>query len=164
MSNKETVHMLEQAVLTVSTELKAYEICQPWIRIDEQSLWRELVACILGSQVPFELAQAAVSQLSAGGLLNVEDCLRDAEQFQLRIVEALLGPIHIPVMGFGNCRRYRYPHLRGSHIRRTAECIYRGGGSIRNLLNVSGDCYDARISIMSATIGIGPKQSRSLSE
>jgi N-glycosylase/DNA lyase len=143
----------------VSTHLRAYETCPPWTRIDEQSLWRELVACILGSQVPFELAQAAVSRLSARGLLNVEDCLRDGEQFQLRIVEALLDPIHIPEMRSGNCRRYRYPHLRGSHIRRTAESIYQVGESIGNLLNVSTDSYDARMRIMSATIGVGPKQS-----
>jgi N-glycosylase/DNA lyase len=33
------------------------------------------------------------------------------------------------------------------------------GESIRNLLNVSRDSYDARMRIMSTTIGVGPKQS-----
>ena len=153
LSNK-----LEQTVLKVYQAIDKRNL-DNWRHHNEQSLWYELVACILGSKVPFEHAQASATNLQARELLNVEDCLRNCLQFETRIAEALSVPMFsrsIPERTW----RYRYPRLRANHIRRTAELVYQNHGSLRAILEAGKDNpRDARVGIMDASVGLGPKQS-----
>ena len=149
---------LELAVLQVSERLGVTKPGSNWVQTSEHLLWHELVACILGSTVSFEHAQAAARHLDVEGLLGVADCLSNREQFELRIIEALSSPIYPPVTRSGKGRRYRYPRLRANHIRRSAESIYQSGRSIKYLLRCSKDAPSARMRIISTAVGIGPKQ------
>ena len=90
---------------------------------DEDRLWYELVACFLGSQVPFELAQAAASHLNEEGLLDFQRhdmsyCAREQS-----ISAALSKPIFPPITKSGVGRKYRYPNTKALQIRKTAEAI-----------------------------------------
>lgn len=149
---------LEQAVLKVYEAINKKH-CRNWKDHDESYLWQELVACILGSKVPFEHAQTALTQLKRRGLLDVNDYLKNDIQFETKIAEALSIPMvyeRTPKRIF----RYRYPRLRANHICRTAELIYRRQGSIKAILEAGGDDPRlTRIRIMSSSVGVGPKQS-----
>ncbi len=146
------------------TVLKVYEAIDKthsknWEYYDESYLWHELVACILGSKVPFEQAQTAVMQLRTKGLLNVDGCIKDSQRFETKIAEALSVPM-VCQRTDEHAFRYRYPRLRANHIRRTAELVYQKRGSIRGILESGGnDPHETRVKIMNASVGIGPKQS-----
>ena len=149
---------LELAVLKVSQRLSTITPPTNWAQWSEDSLWHELIACMLGSMVSFEHAQAAADYLNTKGLLNVANHLRNPRKFELRLFKALSSPVYPPVTRSGNGRKYRYPKLRANHIRRTAESIYQAGESIRNLLYSGKDSRDTRVRIMGAAVGVGPKQ------
>lgn len=159
MAKLEISDKLEPAVLNISERLSAIKPRLHWVQRTEHSLWYELVACMLGSMVSFEHAQAAARYLATMGLLDVANCLSNRQQFELKLIEALSSAIYPPLTQSGDGRKYRYPRLRANHITRTAESIYQAGESIRNLLYSSKDSRDARMKIMSAAVGIGPKQS-----
>ena len=149
---------LELAVMKTSQRLSTIKPRSNWAQCSENSLWYELIACMLGSMVSFEHAQVAVDYLNTKGLLDVANHLRDPREFELRVFEALSSPIYPPVTRSGDGRKYRYPKLRANHIRRTAESIYQAGGSIRNLLNSGKSSRDTRVRIMGTAVGVGPKQ------
>lgn len=157
MSDKLLSNKLEQAVLRVYQSIDKRNLMN-WMNCSEQSLWYELVACILGSKVPFEHAQAAASCLHDRGLLDVEDCFCNSLQFESRIAEALIYHVS-PRESSERTWKYRYPRLRANHIRRTAESIYREHGTIKTMLESSKDPGSVRIRIVKASVGIGPKQS-----
>lgn len=150
---------LELAVLEVSERLNTIKPGITWLYLSEHFLWHELIACLLGSRVSFEHAQAAAHYLKTIGLLDVFSYLKNTKQFEVDIIKALSNPICPPRAKSGNGCKYRYPKLRANHIRRTAELIYQTGNSIKALLYSSKDARDSRIKIMSSAVGIGPKQS-----
>lgn len=158
MSDASLSNRLERSVLKVYEAIDKTR-SKNWKHCNESYLWHELVACILGSKVPFEHAQTAVTQLQNRGLLNVDKCLQNSPQFEVEIAEALSAPMGCQGIA-GSAFRYRYPRLRANHIRRTAELVYHKHGSIKAILEAGeNDPRETRLRIMSASVGLGPKQS-----
>ena len=151
--------ILERVTLRVYKRLEKIEPRQTWLERTEGSLWHELVACILGSRVSFEHAQTATKYLSTRGLLDRSRYISCRDEFEFDIAEALSRPICLPLTRSGSLSRYRYPRLRARHIRATVESLYMAGYSIRGILDSSSGSHNARQRLMSATLGIGPKQS-----
>lgn len=152
-----TPNSLEHAVSVVCKQIKQKKLSIDWRATEENILWRELVACILGSQVKYEHASAVVNYLDSHGLLDIEKLYRDSILFEYRIMKALDQPIFPPITKLGG-RRYRYPKLKANHIRRTGEATYLKGNTIKKILCSSKDERYARQKIISITVGIGPKQ------
>jgi N-glycosylase/DNA lyase len=159
MTSMSKSDVVQSAVLRVYERLDMIKPCPNWVQRSEQSLWHELVACMLGSRVSFEHAQAAAYHLRASGLLNVADCFRDGDEFESKICTALSAPIYPPLTRLGIGRKYQFPRVRANHIRRSADSIYQQCESIKSLLYSSNDSREARVKIISAALGIGPKQS-----
>lgn len=157
MLNPLTSARLESAVSTVCDHVKRIPHTSDWMKLEERSLWYELVACTLGSRVKYELSLAAVRHLDTHGLLDIKSLRYDPHQFEARIRKALSKPIFMSLTRSGG-RRYPYPKLKANQIRRTAETIYLGGNSIRKMLRFSKKPFTVRLRIMSESIGIGPKQ------
>jgi len=148
---------LEGAVAKVVECLKHMQNKVLWHNQEERSLWHELVACILGSGVPFEHAKAAAAYLDKSGLIRTSaQCRYDI--FEKHIATALGEPIFPPYTKDGRGRKYRFPRLRANHIRRTAECIYGRGDTIAQLLLGHRDQHSARVHLIERAVGIGPKQ------
>ena len=135
MINMSIVERLEYAVSEVCNEVIHSMKNIDWKMCDENYLWHELVACILGSQVQFEHSQAAVKYLIGEGLLNIEYYKNDFGSFERNILNALEQPIY-PSFNVGGGRKYRYPKSKANQIRRTAEQIYLSGNSIKEILQV----------------------------
>ena len=116
-----------------------------WLNQSEDDLWRELVACILGSRVRFEAAYSAVERMQDMLLLSSSRRTADFDQYEQDAVSALSGG-------------YPFYRMRANQIRRAAEHLYGTRGSIRAVLNSARDRRGARRLLVAEVSGLGPKQ------
>lgn len=126
---------------------------RPWTNMPEDALWRELVACILGSRVRFEVAYAAVERMERRRLFcehRRSSCFAQYEQDVMGALSERCAP-HEP-------NAYPFFRVRANQIRRAAERLYRGRGTLRSFLQDSHDSRDARRRLTSEVTGLGPKQ------
>jgi N-glycosylase/DNA lyase len=137
---------LEYAVVKLTENMNYMNYQKSWTTMSEQSLWFELVACLLGSGVAFEHAQSVVKDLDDRGYLKLSGPLNFCE-FEMNIHRVLLE------------RKYRFPKIRAEYLRKTAETIYGAGFTITELLSSCENINEARNIIMVHSKGIGPKQS-----
>jgi len=117
-------------------------------RITENDLWRELVACILGSRVRFEVAHSAVERMEKMQLLCQERRTTRFDRYEQDVLGALSG----------EQSRYPFFRIRAKQIRRAAEHLYGNCGSIREFLNGTRDIREARRRLAVEVSGLGPKQ------
>ena len=116
-----------------------------WLNQSEDDLWRELVACILGSRVRFEAAYSAVERMQDMLLLSSSRRTAGFDQYEQDAVSALSGG-------------YPFYRMRANQIRRAAEHLYGTRGSIRGVLNAARDGRGARRILAAEVSGLGPKQ------
>ena len=116
-----------------------------WKKHSEDDLWRELVFCILGSRVKFEVVHAAVERMDRMCLLSRSRGDVRFDKFEEDTVTALSGG-------------YPFYRLRANQIRRAAERLYISGRSIRDLIDNARDIRDARRLLAAEISGLGLKQ------
>ena len=102
-----------------------------WPNMNENDLWRELVACVLGSRVRFEAAHAAVERMDEMKLLTNRRRSRRFNKYEEDTVTALSGG-------------YPFYRIRAQQIRRAAELFYSSNRSIRDFLDDSHHSRDSR--------------------
>ncbi len=122
-------------------------------RWGEYDLRKELVSCILGSQVRYEMAAAATANLISAGLLDDAHwiCLKD-EDFENRILDVLTGKIGgLPYKG-----SYRFPKARSKQLAQVRNAVARVPLSIR--LECSKISKHLRKGLVNSIPGLGPKQ------
>lgn len=129
----------------------------PWTTMSEDNLWREIVACILGSRVQFEVAHAAVDRMGTANLFSADRRSLGGDEYEQDIVDALSGTARLPA-NTRLQRCYPFPKLRASQIRAAAQRIYAQSGSIRGLLCDARDGRVARRCLATEVPGLGPKQ------
>lgn len=124
-----------------------------WTNLTEDDLWRELVACILGSRVRFEVAHSAVERMERRRLFCEH---RRSSRFQEyeQDVRAALSERGAQ----GNSNRYPFFRVRASQIRRAAERLYKSKDTLRSFLEGSSDIREARRRLALEVSGLGPKQ------
>lgn len=120
----------------------------------EENLWRELVACILGSRVHFSVAHKAVMRMEKANLFSKKRRSSDYDEYERDIMKTLWGA----TQDSQPLGRYPFPKLRAKQIRCAAERFYAQGKTIRNFLNGSKDAREARRRLASEVAGLGPKQ------
>ena len=143
----EVCHSLEQSCSSVIN----------WDCLPEEELWRELVACILGSRVSYNITHAAIERLAKATLFSKEKRSSHFQEYEEALMQNLSSildsdenkqsPLHYP-----------FPRLRAKQIRTTAEVIYGKNRSLRCLLNNVDNVYHARQRLVAEVSGIGPKQ------
>ncbi len=132
------------------------EMCQQspsWMGMTEDDLWRELVACILGSRVRFEIAHSALERMERQGLLCRRRRSSRFQQYEQDVMAVLLGR-GAPEKS----NRYPYFRVRANQIRRAAERLYETGDTLRSFLEDSRDIRNARRRLTLEVSGLGPKQ------
>lgn len=119
----------------------------------EEELRRELVACILGSQVRHEMAVATMQNLEFAGLLDDEWWKNEScEQFSLNVYAVLAGQWPgLPCKG-----RYRFPKARADQLARARDQLARLQLEAR--LNLTNDTKQLRLRLVADIPGLGPKQ------
>jgi N-glycosylase/DNA lyase len=126
-----------------------------WKSLREQTLWGELVACLLGSAVRFEDAICAVTRLKNTGVLTSYAPGRSLQRFERRVAEVLTAPC---TRNDGCIARYRFPHRRAALVRMAAAAVYSSGHSLKALLKRARSARHARELLVTTVPGIGPKQ------
>ncbi len=124
-----------------------------WTSMTEDDLWRELVACILGSRVRFKVAHSAVERMDRRQLFSENRRSSRFQQYEQDVMRALSSG-GAP----GEPSRYPFYRVRANQIRRAAERLYGRRGTLRSFLEDSGDIRDARRRLTLEVSGLGPKQ------
>lgn len=156
---KMSPEILEEAVLLVAEQASRMYRPVNWMDMDEPSLWRELVSCLISSGVKFELSAAAMANLEEHGVLNVGNIKSAAPSFENQISDVLSEPVYFQ-HGSSTVisQKYRFPKSRANYIMRTAVQVYRSG-SIKEILESTPNSLVARKQLINICVGIGPKQS-----
>ena len=150
---------IEEAVLKICDFIDSQEKkVKHWKEYSEKDLWFELVSCILGSRVRYEVAKACAMHLRKAGLLDINKLLRHPEKIENKIRKELNRPIY-PPFSRGNGSKYRYPVSRARYIVNAGIQIYKKDNStIKDILKRCHDGLQAREVLMEKCPGIGPKQ------
>ncbi|MFZ2147908.1 MAG: hypothetical protein WAV28_11870 [Sedimentisphaerales bacterium] len=148
---------IESTVRRICQEIHLNSSQFLWLSASEADLLFELVACILGSQVPYEVALAAAQEIRNTGLLATPTkryCIQTYEEAMYKLLsEPLIHPDWTPIG-----RRYRFPKIKANQISRTVWTIYSNGGSLKERLRACKNPTEARRQIIKVGVGIGPKQ------
>ena len=138
--------IIEHAIFDVWNSIEAKRHTKSdWVSHSEDNLWRELVSCILGSRVRFEVAYAAVERLEENELLTARRRESRFQQYEDDATAALSGG-------------YPFYRLRARQLREAAERLYGKSGSIRGFLQDALDVRAARRLLTDEIAGLGPKQ------
>jgi N-glycosylase/DNA lyase len=119
----------------------------------EADLRKELVGCVLGSQVRHEMAVAATENLEQAGLLKDRWWNhRDVEGFESGVLEVLCGRARrMPHRG-----SYRFPKSRSEQLALARDAIART--SLSERLIAGKDPKQLRQDLVADIPGLGPKQ------
>lgn len=134
-------------------EQKRHRPLSCWTSMTEDDLWRELVACILGSRVRFEVAHSAVERMEKRRLFCEPRRSSRFGQYEQDVMEALYERD-----ASGEPKRYPFFRIRANQVRRAAERLYESGDTLRSFLEGSRDIRDARRRLAMEVSGLGPKQ------
>lgn len=114
----------------------------------EDALWRELVACILGSRVRYATAYAAVRRLADADLLAAPQRSMDFGYYEQSVARTLAA----------SPSPHPFSRAKASQIRGAAEYFYGAGQCICGLLRSSAEPRDVRRTLANDVPGLGPKQ------
>lgn len=136
--------VIEHAIRDVCSILEDRAFAS-WEQYSEDDLWRELVYCILGSRVKFEVVHAAIERMDELFLLSRSRRNAHFDRYEEDTVTAL-------------SKGYPFYRVRARQIRRAAEHLYSSHGSISNLLKRASDTRGVRRTLAAEIAGLGPKQ------
>ena len=119
----------------------------------EPELWRELSCCLLSSQVPYAVAQAAAAAVERSGVLT-----GPATSSPGSVLEVLVAILNAPLQVGATRRRYRFPQSRARQLAATWTEVRSQAGSLSGLLQRLGSAEQARRWLIVHAQGIGPKQ------
>ena len=158
LSQSMPVPRLENAIreVCISLQEKRFRKCE-WDTLSENDLWRELVACILGSRVRYDIAYSAIERLDKARLFSGIPDLTRRSTYEKDVLHALSEPGSLKNSDNAHSR-YPFPWIRASQISEAAETLYANGGSIRSTLNKARNEREMRRHLVEHVSGIGPKQ------
>ncbi len=145
--------VLEAAVKSVAEEIAGKpkaSVKRDWT---EKRLFRELTACILGSQVTFEQALAASSRVQRVQVIEAVRARTRRSSLIHNVQNSLRGG-----EGLNGSTSYRFWRTRSAFIVDTAFEIYGNRDGLLPVLREVTNQQQARQSVAAMAMGIGPKQ------
>lgn len=135
---------LEKVIRALCPIIEEQIHCSSLAGWSEYALRRELLACILGSQVRYEMAEMALSRIEKSGLLQ------DA-WWEMKQVEEFEG-LMLEVLSPG----YRFPKIRARQIASVRDSL--ANQPLSERLWMARDDKSLRQSLVVSLPGVGPKQ------
>jgi len=151
------VENINLAIETVITEMEKKTSNSVWYDYSEQDLLYELISCILGSRVKYEISLGASIALRSKGIMNYPLAFKTKRILKEAIYNILNRPLFHSELCL-NGEHYRFAHSRSDFLSETIWNIYSNNQSLLNLLNQSNSAFEARKSIIKIGKGVGPKQ------
>jgi len=151
--------VIENTVIRVSNEIELVKKSQKtWENYSESKLWFELVTCILGSRVRYEIVKECIKRLQKKGLLKITYILNNPKIAKMKISNELNKAIYLT---FNNGKGIKYPYSKraAQFITQTCSEIYKKRRTkIKLLLKKCCNEYEVRDLLVRICMGIGPKQ------
>lgn len=127
-----------------------------WSKMTERELTHELVLCILGSGVRYEVAVSYAVAINKNRCLSKMNTKKES-QIEKSISSVLNGSVE-SFWGGKLYKKYRYPNLRATYISRSYYNIVNEFCSLKSFLSKSGSASKLRRELVRICPGIGPKQ------
>lgn len=148
------LNKLNGTILHIYEEMNTLAVNSKPANNDE--LLVELVSCILGSQVSYEVANLATDRLFEAGLLNSNVIDRFSRQkLEVQICELLSTPLALPTNP-AKMIRYRFAKSRANYVSDAVWAIHSKEYSVKPIRSSSPQ--DERRKLVSKVKGVGPKQ------
>jgi len=147
---------INKAVLGLCDDVEKAVKVSSCDEMSEARLIHELVVCILGSGVRYEIAVSFAKLIKRNRVLAKKNILDyDLTYSHLKVL--LGGAVNDKDIG-RSYARYRYPDRGSRYIARSLFNIYTEHKSLKSLLDFEGDLYCLRRKLIRLCPGIGPKQ------
>lgn len=148
----------ESAISELCKDIERLVERKDYTRMSEQDLTFELLICILGSGVRYELSLAYASTVQSA-LLPRRLKKRMNSNERAYLIEGILNsPAYSSIDG-KTYSRYRYPKRAAKHIAESFCNIEQKYGSLKDMIGVMNAPSDLRRELIYLCPGIGPKQS-----
>jgi N-glycosylase/DNA lyase len=126
--------------------------------MSEQDLEYELLICILGSGVHYEVSVAYADEILLKGIPKIIKNITDLSEVKIQVEEILSAPA-FSSLGGKFYKKYRYPKKSANYIVEAFDNIYFAYGSFLNLISLMKTPSIFRRVLIDLCPGIGPKQS-----
>ena len=150
------LQQINEAIAGLCIDVEETIISRIWNQMTEREVIHELLLCILGSGVRYEMAVSYSTAISSSKYL-IRKNISDQGALTRNISLILNNPVS-NYWGGKPYNRYRYPNIRASYISSSYCNIMNKYGSFRRLLRKGYSASDLRRKIVHDCSGIGPKQ------
>ncbi|MDP1611185.1 MAG: hypothetical protein Q8M11_09000 [Sulfuritalea sp.] len=146
---------LERAVRALCPVIRCRVESFPIKEFAEDYLRQEMAACILSTQVRFEMVDQALARLATTGLFGDERWNEMTDSaFEQTAYRALAGKTSSRQPAQGS---YRFPHSRASQLTRMRRAVKQAGQSLTEWLDPTRNAKVLRNELVSRIPGFGPK-------
>ncbi|HBR51975.1 MAG TPA: hypothetical protein DEA71_18090 [Nitrospira sp.] len=144
---------LDNTIRTLCPLIEGEVLKRAWVKRSEYELRRELVGCILGSQVRHEMAVAATENLEYTNLLTDTRWYRRRDiSFESDVLMVLEGrAVRVRHLG-----RYRFPRVRAKQLAKVRDALSQV--PLTNRLANDHAPTELRKKLIEQIPGLGPKQ------
>ena len=146
---------IDKAVHSLCEEVEKIVHPVDFLEMNEAQLMKELLICILGSGVRYEVSVAYASNILKLKILNKKNILNG--DIKIAIKNLLLSQVR-SITGNSLYKRYRYPERGAKFISQSLLNLYTKYGSLKNFLNLDCNRRELRRELISVCPGVGPKQ------
>lgn len=155
-----SLQIINKAIMAMCGEVQAQAATKTiWRQLTEPQLLYEVVVCIAGSQMLFEMAVGIADHLRDCELLNPSEVVFGNDSYEDRLVQQLSRPILMRTVDGGiRLVNPRFKNRLASLIASTVTQIYGDGLTLKKILRTTKSARGAREILVSKVCGFGPKQ------
>lgn len=155
-----SLQIINKAIMAMCGEVESQSHASTdWRQLSEAQLLYEVVVCIAGSQMLFEMAVGIADHLRACELLNPSDALFDGNTYEDRLIQSLSRQIlMVTKEGTSRLVNPRFKNRLASLTASTVAKIYGEGLTIKKILKSTKSARSTREVLVSKVCGFGPKQ------
>lgn len=150
------LQQINKAIAGLCQDVEEVITTRVWSRMTESELVYELLLCILGSGVRYEVAISYATAISSSECLS-KNHINNPSKIEKDISSILNGEVE-NYWGGKTYKRYRYPNVRASYISKSYCNIIGQFGSLKLFLRGGASPSEIRREIVQRCPGVGPKQ------
>jgi N-glycosylase/DNA lyase len=155
-----SLQIINKAIMAMCGEVASQASANiKWRQMTEAQLFYEVVVCIAGSQMLFEMAVGIADHLRVADLLNPSTINVEDDTYEASLAQSLSRQVlMVDKDGVSHLVNPRFRNRLASLIASTAKNIYGEGQTIKKTLRRADGARSARAVLVSTVCGFGPKQ------
>jgi N-glycosylase/DNA lyase len=155
-----SLQIINKAIMAMCGEVESQASANTkWRQMTEAQLLYEVVVCIAGSQMLFEMAVGIADHLRSCELLNPSTINIDGDNYETSLARSLSRQIlMVDKDGVSHLVNPRFKNRLSFLIASTAKNFYGEGRTIKKTLKSTEGARSTRAMLVSMVCGFGPKQ------